>query len=135
MSKIRGVMLGVVVAMFGVGAPMTAMAGMCGFPGAVVAGANAAGGPGLDAGYVVLFDPATLQQTGVASVRLDSEYGRACMDLIRDSTLGPDATNYMAVFAQSPANGNPIACAQQGCTAAPGSATYCREITLCLALP
>lgn len=135
MNSIRLFLVGLVLVSSMMIAPQRAEAGLCGFPGAVLAGANTAGGPGENRGYVVLFDVATLTQNGIASVSLNPQYGQACMDVWRDATLGPDPTNFVAVWAQSPANGNPAVCADQGCGAPPGGFTYCRLATLCMAFP
>jgi hypothetical protein len=134
MISIRLVLVGLALVSATLISPPTAEAGLCGFPGAVLAGANVAGGPGENRGYVVLFDVATGIQNGIASVPLGPAYGEACMNVWRDATLGPDPTNFVAVWAQSPANGNPAVCADQGCSA-PGSFNYCRLATLCMAFP
>jgi hypothetical protein len=132
----RGIVLGLLLASSALLIPIRAEAGLCGFPGAVSAGANTAGGPGANQGYVVLFDVATLTQNGIASVNLGPDYGKACMDIFRDVTLGAAPTNFLAVFAQSPQFGNPPECAQQGCSILPpATVIQCRQLTLCLAFP
>ena len=136
MSMFRGIVVVLLLASSALLIPVRAEAGLCGFPGAVASGANTAGGPGQNQGYVVLFDVATLTQNGIASVNLTSEFGKACMDVFRDVTLGDAPTNFLAVFAQSPLFGNPPECAQQGCSILPpATVIQCRQITFCLAFP
>ncbi len=134
MSMFRGILFGLLLASSALIGPSSAEAGLCGAPLAVLAGANTAGGPGQNLGYVVLFDVTSMMQNGIVSVSLNPEYGKACMDIFRDATIGPDTVNFVAAWAQSPANGNPAVCAAQGCSL-PGTVNYCRLATLCMALP
>lgn len=111
----------VVVATFASAAPVGAAE--CGFPGAVGVGTFGGG-----TGYVVLFSvTAPFAFTGVGAAPLATPAGDACMDIWRDSTLGPAPPNFNAVWAAGPAP-----CAAATCSIVP---TVCSPVTFCVAFP
>jgi hypothetical protein len=102
--------------------PSELRAAGCGFAGMTGAGTLAGG-----TGFVLLFSPVSpFPATALGSIGLGTATGDACMDIWRDSTLGPAPPNFNAVY--SPA---PPACAAAACT----TPAICLGVTVCTVLP
>ena len=110
----------VVVATFASAGPVSAS--VCGFPGAIVSSTFGGG-----TGYVILYSIAPpFAFSGVGAAPLGTPAGDACMDLWRDSTLGPAPPNYNAVYAAAPPS-----CSSSFCSAP----TAACAATICLTFP
>ena len=111
----------VAVAFLGVG---QANAAHCGF--ATIVAAGAAGG---GTGFVLLYEAGPpFAYTGGGAVTLGTAMGDACMDLWRDSTMGPPPPNFNAIFGTGSAS-----CLSAVCDASTPS--ICSPVTFCMAFP
>ena len=127
MSMLRGTILTLLLASSALLTPGPVAAAICGFPGFVAVGGGGTAPP-TPAGYIVLFDTVfPFAVTGIGTVPLGGAFADACMDIWRDSTLGPAPPNYSFVFGSAPS-----ACATSTCTV--GSAPTCFA-TFCGAFP
>ena len=120
MRKFRAIVAIAASTFFTVFAPTVSQAAVCGFPGFIHAGLFAGG-----SGYVVLYIAGVL--TGIGTIPFAAPNGNQCMDMWRDATLGPGATNFLAVY-----SGAPVACSSPACGPGP---SVCSPVTSCIAYP
>lgn len=121
MSTVRTVFLALALASVALLSPARSGAAICGFPGLVLSGAIAGG-----FGWVALFAVAPpFALTGMASVPLTTPMGQECMDLWRDSMLGPPPPNFNVVWGAAPA----------GCAGPCSPVALSCSATLCAAFP